>query len=172
MNLCLDISTTTIGIAFLDDNKIVKIDYVKPKGDSIYDKAKIFETYCKNINYKIENIIIESPIIFCLKSSSAKTISTLLQFNAICSYIAQNILNGQLYHLSSESARKALKIEKNAHSDNIKHRCLSKIEELYPQLKGKWEINRKGNIKTENYDMCDAIIIGLGWYEIKQSEKN
>ena len=108
MILGVDISTSITGFAIVADNQILYYDSVDlRKYKDIFEKTiavkekllDLFEMYqCDNENfigsseYPIEHIYIEQPLHMFMKGkSSAKTLSTLMTFNGIVSWIVYQL---------------------------------------------------------------------------------
>jgi Holliday junction resolvasome RuvABC endonuclease subunit len=162
--LGLDISSTCIGICVLEiidgEIKFVSAEYLKPiKKGSIIDRIVDTRNKIKDIIERVnpDHIVIEEIIQFMKGQSTAKTIITLTTFNRMICLLAYDCLkkNPELFNVMS--IRHGLKLE------NI----LPKKEDM-PELVAKhlsitfpYELNKKGNIKVENYDMADGVAVAL-----------
>lgn len=142
---------------------------------------------------EITDVVIESPMVYASGGSNAETIAQLLQFNGILSDAVYRVLHIVPSYISSYDARmhsfpSLLSIRKynkkgvvyplshikKAISDNhlilfgsypfdcdkklIMMNCVS---ELYPDIP--WIYNKKGELKKENYDSCDALVCALAF---------
>ncbi len=164
--LSFDVSSTTIGWAILnlDDASgkisLIMVDYIKPikKGTIIErivntrDKIKIIIDKAKP-----DYIVIEDIIQFMQGASTAKTIIMLTTFNRMIGLLSYDYLqkNPQLFNVMS--IRHGLKLNK----------IFPKKEDM-PDLVAKhlgitfpYHKNKKDKIIVENYDMADAIAVGL-----------
>lgn len=164
----------------------------KIKGiESLFLKKQIFndEFLCKWKNKGIKRVIIESPL---LRSNNVYTVGTLLQFNGMISDCVYNVLNIVPEYISSYDARKFafpefMSIRKYDKKGNIykqskilsalnnnnfilfggypwdvdkKTIIQSRVAEIFPEIN--WLINKKGDLKKENFDACDAYVACLG----------
>jgi Holliday junction resolvasome RuvABC endonuclease subunit len=171
--LGFDISSTTIGWCALnlDDDKIsiIKYDYIKPlKNGTIIERIVDTRNKIKKIieSIKPDHIGIEDIIQFMQGKSTAKTIITLTTFNRMIGLLAYDYLNKSPELFSVMTIRHGLKI----------NNTLPKKEEI-PELVAKhlgitfpYQLNKKGKIKVENYDMADGIAVAL-YYSLKLSGK-
>ena len=142
---------------------------------------------------EITDVVIESPMVYASGGSNAETVAQLLQFNGILSDAVYRVLHIVPSYISSYDARmhsfpSLLSIRKynkkgvvyplshikKAISDNhlilfgsypfdcdkklIMMNCVS---ELYPDIP--WIYNKKGELKKENYDSCDALVCALAF---------
>lgn len=162
--LGLDVSSTTIGICVLEiigeEIKFVSADYLKPiKKGSIIDRIIDTRNKIKEIieTIKPDYIAIEDIIQFMKGHSTAKTIITLTTFNRMICLLANDYLGKKPELFSVMTIRHGLKI------DNI----LPKKEDM-PELVAKhlgitfpYELNKKGKIKIESYDMADGVAVAL-----------
>jgi hypothetical protein len=109
--LCLDVSTTCVGIALFDYNneKVLELKQIEPKvknatNDSLlYEKANLVQTLIEE--YKgmpIKHIWIEEPL---LGSNNVYTVATLLKFNGIISKMCYDILGVAPKYISSYDSR-------------------------------------------------------------------
>ena len=95
MILGLDISSSKIGIAIVDDDKrIIHLNLIKYKKAPLEDKAVMFsdELSVLKREYNIEHIFIEEPVsIYAAGRTTAHVISTLQRFNGMCSLACRNV---------------------------------------------------------------------------------
>ena len=164
---------------------------VKPKPETkmeeLFKKANIFDDEFLNdyLNMGITKVIIEEPL---LRSNNVNTIATLLRFNGMLSRAVYDKLGIVPDFISSYDARayafpelKAIRthnkkgepytekqISKNkpvlfgAYPWDVdkKEVVWDKVVELEPQIA--WLRDKKGKLKKENFDMCDAYTCILG----------
>lgn len=118
--LGLDVSTSTTGICVIDpaiplDDKgthiliLDKIDFKKCK--TFWEKADVVESVLTDIVHQKKMsptvFVLEEPLLGFQKGmSSATTITTLMRFNGIVSYIGRKIFGVEPTYISSASARK------------------------------------------------------------------
>lgn len=162
------------------------------KIESLFLKKKIFndEFLNKWKDKGIKRVIIESPL---LRSNNVNTVATLLQFNGMISDCVYNVLHIIPEFISSYDARMysfpdlmaIRKYNKNNEMYDIKKIYTavkknqfvlfggyiwdidkktviqSKVSELFPDIE--WLLNKKGELKKENFDACDAYVACLGF---------
>ena len=159
--------------------------------EALFLKKQIFNDEFLSLwkNKGISRVIIESPL---LRSNNVNTVGTLLQFNGMVSDCVYNVLGIVPEYISSYDARKFSfpefmsirkydkkgnkypmkkilnSIEKNAfvlfggYAWDIDKKSLiqAKVSELFPDIQ--WLLNKKGELKKENFDACDAYVACLG----------
>lgn len=140
---------------------------------------------------KITEVVIESPMIYATGGSNAATVATLLQFNGILSDSIYRTLHIVPNYVSSYDARMrsfpellaVRKFNKKGNVYPITHikkaleenslilfgsypfdcdkKCvmMNIVSEKYPGIP--WIYNKKGELKKENYDSCDALVCAL-----------
>lgn len=170
----------------------------KIKGiEQLFLKKKIFEEFLiKYKDFGIDEVIIEEPL---LRSNNVNTVSTLLRFNGMVSDCAYNILGIVPEYISSYNAReysfpelmsirKYGKDEKQYPFSKImkeikdcklvlfggypwtidkKTVIQGKVAELFPDIE--WLYDKKGELKKENFDACDAYVAVLGYIKHKRN---
>jgi hypothetical protein len=126
MILGLDISTTTTASTVLDeDGKIVLCEAVRlEKLKDLFIKASNIKKYVENLNktYDIKAVYVEEPLMsFSAGMSSAKTISTLMRFNGIVSWICCDVIGLDPQFISAGTARKmyGIKLEKGKKAKEV-----------------------------------------------------
>lgn len=209
--LCLDVSTSCVGIALFDykNEKVLELKQIEPKvknpnPDSVlYEKANLVQTLIEE--YKglpIKHIWIEEPL---MSSNNIYTVATLLKFNGILSKMCYDILGvAPKYKSSYDSRAEAFpnlmqvgsvknklvlfgaykKNAKNIQDIVEEHRSYYKIDKqgfcildkkkiifdevnkLYPKLM--WLKDSKGRLKKSNYDIADAITVGIAVLNTKE----
>jgi hypothetical protein len=166
---------------------------VKPlpqsKMEELFRKVEIFETeFLKNyVNFNITRVVIEEPL---LQSNNVYTIATLLRFNGMISKSVYDTLGVVPEFISSYDARKfafpelmAIRkfkkdgtpltekvISKNvpvlfggyAFDVDKKYVLWEKVAELEPQIT--WFFDKKNKLKKETFDMSDAYVCGLAYF--------
>ena len=171
----LDISTSIIGICFLDSNSdLVLLDNINlKKTKSMFNKSEIVKNrlieyknslkFTKNIKISIE----EAFQSFSAGFSSAKTLSQLNRFNGIVSYLVYDVFSIEPLYINVNSARKNLQIKIDRKSKK------STKEQVFEWAKNNLnsEFNwpekilksgpNKGRVKFDEscYDMSDAFVI-------------
>lgn len=159
--------------------------------EALFLKKKIFndEFLSKWKDKGVRRVIIESPL---LQSNNVNTVGILLQFNGMISDCVYNTLNIVPEYISSYEARKfsfpelmairkfnkkgeiykTNKILSDAKKNNLtlfgsyawdidkKLVIQNKVSELFPDIV--WLTNKKGELKKENFDACDAYVACIG----------
>ena len=175
MILGIDISTSITGFAVVGDGQLLhysSIDLRKHKG--VFAKALIIKEYIEDLfeNYQldqedsgrwggsehpIEHIYIEQPLhMFMRGKSSAKTLSALMTFNGIVSWLVYELFEIEPKYIAATSARKhcGIKVPRGQKSKQV---VLEHLLEREPAFK--IEYTKNGNPKPESYDRADAIVI-------------
>ena len=187
MILGIDISTSITGFAVVGDGQLLhysSIDLRKHKGP--FMKAIALKEYIEDLfeNYQleqeftsgwggsehpIEHIYIEQPLhMFMRGKSSAKTLSTLMSFNGIVSWIIYELFEIEPQYVAASSARKQCGI-KVKRGEKAKEEVLKHLWENEPAFH--IEYTNHGNPKPESYDRADAIVVALAGHAIEK-EKN
>ena len=150
-------------------------------------REKVEELHSK---YVIDSVVIEEPLV---SSNNAITVSTLLKFNGIVSWTVYEVLGVIPEYISSYDARKfgmpqlmaVRKYNKKGEQydyKKIKHAIANNelvefgaypfdvskkdiiwayISERFPNIN--WVLDKKGELKKENFDASDSLICILGW---------
>tara|TARA_R100001163_G_C5054252_1_gene190801 strand:+ start:24 stop:536 length:513 start_codon:yes stop_codon:yes gene_type:complete len=159
MILGLDVSTSIIGVCLLKDDKIVKTDYIDlRKTTGLLHKAKVVEDYITH-NLKdegVKHIFIEQALMFFRRGgSTAKTMSTLQNFNGVVSWLCFKMLELEPQYITPISARSKCGIKvprgKKAKEVVMEHFLESKEFPI--------DYTRYGNVQKYCYDMADAVVV-------------
>ena len=160
--------------------------------EALFLKAKQFkeEFIDKYKDFGLTDIIIEEPL---PSSQNNNTVTTLLRFNGMISQSIYEATGITPQYISSHDARKyafpeLLAIRKFNKKEELydRHKYLkalknnelvlfgdyvfscekkyiiwNKISELFPQIE--WEYNKKGELKTENFDASDSLACVIGF---------
>lgn len=179
MILGIDISTSITGFAVVGDGQILhysSVDLRKHKG--IFKKAEVIKEYIDdffenyqldqdtggwgNSEHPLEHIYIEQPLhMFMRGKSSAKTLSTLMTFNGVVSWLIYELFEIEPKYLAATSARKhcGIKVPRGQKSKQVVLEHLLNTEPAF-----NIEYTSQGNPKPESYDRADAIVIAkAGW---------
>lgn len=172
--LGLDVSTSVTGVCVLSPRTLLKdqgshilyldhIDFKKCK--TIWQKADLVAFEFDNLlkkhpgNYQV---FLEEPLIgFRTGMSSAATITTLMRFNGIVSYISREIFKIDPEYIASSSARKScgIKIQKTSVAG------MSGKEQVFKYMSENdlksvvWPVKKNGNPIDASRDMTDAYVI-------------
>ena len=187
MILGIDISTSITGFAVVGEGEILhysSIDLRKYKG--VFAKADRIKEYIEDLfeNYQldqensggwggsehpIENIYIEQPLhMFMRGRSSAKTLSTLMTFNGIVSWLIYELFEIEPQYISASSARKnaGIRVPRGEKAKEVVLKHLLENEKAFTI-----EYTKAGNPKPESYDRADAIVIAKAGYNIENGDK-
>jgi RNase H-fold protein (predicted Holliday junction resolvase) len=184
--LGLDVSTKTIGVAlFNNKGQLLELTHISPKAkptpnsktEELIKKADLFSDFIsKYAKMNIKHILIEEPL---LRSNNVNTVGTLLRFNGMVTKICYDILGVTPEYISTYEARK------NAFPELMQPGSTSKIVLFgaYPKETDKkrviwekvskrepqitWLLDKKGQLKKENFDMSDAYTVCLSYAHIK-----
>ena len=169
--LGLDVSTSIVGTCIIDSdvtpdgtgNQILLLDRIEfKKCKTMWDKADMVAEYLTmNTPHIIDRIVLEEALLgFRPGMSSAQTISTLLRFNGICSYIARNIFNKEPEYIGSGHARKlcGIKLLRTALGGPQKEQVFKHMSEN--DLKHViWPLKKSGKHEDWTRDATDAFVI-------------
>jgi hypothetical protein len=174
MILGIDISTTTTAFTILDeDGKIVLCEAVRlEKLKDIFVKAANIKKYVENLNktYNIKAVYVEEPLMsFSAGMSSAKTISTLMRFNGIVSWICCDVIGLDPQFISAATARKmyGVKMEKGRKAKEVVFEAV-----LDKETDFKVEYTAHGNPVPGSIDKSDSFIIAKAGYSLWKSLKS
>jgi len=166
MILGIDVSTTTTAFTVLDDNgKIVLCEALRlEKLKDMFAKAANVKKFVENLEktYKITAVYIEEPLMsFQAGMSSAKTISTLMRFNGIVSWICCDVIGLDPHFISAGTARKSygVKLEKGIKAKQV---VFNAVLDREPDFKV--EYTTHGNPIPGSMDRSDSLIIARAGY--------
>ena len=171
--LGLDVSTSVMGICLLDSaitvddpSKIVVLDHLEfKKCKTFWQKADLaaleFDSLLKKFpgSYRV---ILEEPLMgFRAGMSSAATITTLMRFNGIVSYISREIFKVDPEYIAASSARKlcGIKIQKtsvvgiNGKEQVFKYMSENDLKHV------QWPTKKNGTAVEWSRDATDAYVI-------------
>jgi hypothetical protein len=186
MILGVDISTSIIGFAVVGDGQLLhysSVDLRKHKG--VFAKAEAVREYLEDIfenyqldqdgggwggsKYPLEHIYIEQPLhMFMRGKSSAKTLSTLMTFNGIVSWLIYELFEIEPEYISATSARKRAGI-RVPRGEKAKQVVLKHLLEHEPAFR--IEYTKHGNPVAGSYDRADAIVIAKAGYATEQEKQ-
>jgi hypothetical protein len=179
--LGLDVSTSCTGVCVLESNfyenvwqtKIVVLEAIEFKDcKTLWDKAdKVSEYFADIVRGSFEDssrlplcpdrIVLEEPLMgFRPGMSSAQTISTLMRFNGIVSYIARNTFKAEPEYIGSAHARKLcnIKLQRTALGGPQKEQVFAHM--AANDLKHvQWPLKKSGKMVDWSRDACDAYVI-------------
>ena len=165
--LGLDISSSKIGIALIeDDEKIIISEVIKLKPNQTLElRALIFERRMKEIEqHHVPFLIyIEQPaMMFKGGKTTAYTMATLQRFNGMCSYIVYKVFDHLPSMVNPRSARAKLGIKppRKAPSSQVKRFIIEHVEKMFDG-EFKYELTHKGNPRPGTDDRADAIVVAI-----------
>lgn len=179
----LDVSTSIVGVCLMDDavtpdqygSHIVLLDHIEFKGcKTLWDKADVVRQYMNDVirgsfeDDRLTNVvhcplrvILEEPLMgFRPGMSSAQTISTLMRFNGIVSYITRSVFKCDPEYIGSAHARKlcGIKLQRTALGGPQKEQVFAHMESN--DLKHvSWPLKKNGKQVDWSRDACDAYVI-------------
>tara|TARA_R100000008_G_scaffold72440_3_gene50640 strand:- start:1586 stop:2155 length:570 start_codon:yes stop_codon:yes gene_type:complete len=185
MVLGIDISTSITGFAVAAEGQLLhysSIDLRKHEG--IFKKATVLKEYIEDLfeNYQldqedtggwgeskfpIKHIYIEQPLhMFMRGKSSAKTLSTLMTFNGVVSWLIYEMFEIEPQYIAATSARKhcGIKVKRGQKAKEVVLKHLLEIEPAFHV-----EYTKFGNPKPESYDRADAIVVAKAGDLIEKS---
>jgi len=180
MNLILglDVSTTVTGICILNskispDDKgshiiyLDKVDFKKCK--TLWEKADVIANEFSDLLSKYPgeySVSLEEPLMgFRTGMSSAATITTLMRFNGIVSYISREIFKVDPAYIASSSARKlcGIKMQKTSIAG------MSGKEQVFKYMSENdlkhitWPTKKNGDAVDWSRDATDAYVVARGY---------
>lgn len=159
MILGLDVSTSIIGVCVLQDDKIVKTDYIDlRKTTGLLYKAQVVEDYIINTlqKEKIKHIFIEQAFTFFRQGgSTAKTMATLQNFNGVVSWLCFKLLELEPQYITPLSARSkcGIKVPRGKKAKDVV------MEHFLESQEFPIEYTRYNNVQKYCYDIADAVIV-------------
>ncbi len=173
MILGLDVSTTVTGVCILDpsqnlsvESRIKHLDRIEfKKCKNLWEKAdvvaseldKLLKTYPG-----VYTVALEEPLLgFRTGMSSAATITTLMRFNGIVSYISREIFKVDPLYIASSSARKLCGINMQRTSIAV----MSGKEQVFKYMSEndlkhvQWPAKKNGAAVDWSRDATDAYVI-------------
>ena len=177
MILGLDISTSKVGIALVDDEKVLlnsNLLKFTRKDMSLEERAEHFMIVMDKYKEKgnIKHVYVEQPFIaFSGGKTTAHTMAKLQRFNGMCCYGLYCLYGVAPTLIQANKARGlcGIKIKRN---EKAKQKVIEWAEETYPDS-FTYELTRYGNPKPGTDDMADAVVIAsAGWKLIEEFNKN
>ena len=166
--LGLDVSTNTIGYAFIKNKKILDMGFIDiSKQGTFKDKAYHEMGILDDNKYmeKAEKIIVEDSLSgFMGGKTRMQTIIKLAKFNAILGYILEDEFDIEVQNINPMTARKSVFGKARVKGIKAKDFVKMKIEEMYDTKK--WcKHTARENWDKRNIDMYDGLVMSL--YEEK-----
>lgn len=169
--LGLDVSTAVTGLCVINDahGDVVLIDRIDlKKCKSMWEKADMVARVFANVRgqMQITHVAVEEALMgFRPGMSSATTISALLRFNGIVSYVARDIFGIDPQYIGSAHARKLCGVKlqrtsvvgKSAKVQTFEHMIAHDLKDVVFSKK------KSGAPADCAYDMCDAYVVARGF---------
>ena len=180
--LGLDVSTKTIGVSlFNNKGELLELTHISPKAkpepksktEELVKKADLFFNFI--VKYKklnIKSVVIEEPL---LRSNNVNTVGTLLIFNGMVTKMCYDVLGVVPEYISTYDARKYAfpeLMQPNTAGKPVlfggmpkdvdkKKVVWEKVNARQPEIN--WILDKKGQLKKENFDMSDAYTVALAF---------
>ena len=162
--LGLDASTTTVGYAFVDGNKIVTMGFIPiQKEDTIRDKVRLTMDMITELDpfEKVEQIYIEDSLSgFMRGRTSQQTIIKLAKFNAVLVYCLEFAYGEIVDGVNPMTARKHLFGKARKQGVTAKDFVKKEINCLY-NLEEYVKLTPTGLWDKRNMDAYDALVCAL-----------
>ena len=167
--LGLDISTSVVGIAILDEEKnIITYNALKFKANTDLESRADFLTkgiQLLDTQWRIEHVFVEQPFIaFSGGKTTAVTMSKLQRFNGMCCYGLYRVFGNSPTLIQANKARGLVGI-KVPRGKKAKPVVLEWVESNYKD-DFTYEMTRHGNPKPTTFDMADAIVVARAGIEL------
>ena len=164
--LGLAISSSKIGIALLDKEKIIISDVLKFKSNiSLEERAEIFEQRMRQINkqHVVYDVFVEQPaMMFKGGKTTAFTMATLQRFNGMCCYIVNIVFDMEAELINPNSARSTLgiKVPRGIPAKDKKNFIVERMSEKFGE-QFTYNMTRHGNPQPGTDDRADALVVAL-----------
>jgi len=164
--LGLDISSSKIGIALLDDEQILISDVLKFKSSqSLEERAALFERRMRAIDthHVVFDVYVEQPaIMFRGGKTTAFTMATLQRFNGMCCYVLSQIFEMEALLINPNSARSVLgiKVPRKVPSKEKKKAIIENISDRFGD-RFQYNLTKQGNPQPGTDDRADALVVAL-----------
>jgi hypothetical protein len=176
LTLGLDVSTSITGVCFIDadvkpndqGSHIVCLEYIDfKKCKTFFEKADHVKSHLEEFRFKygiqrLKVLALEEPLLGFQKGmSSATTITTLMRFNGITSYIARGIFGIDPTYISASHARKVCGVK----MQRTKVAGMSGKEQVFKHMSENdlkhvtWATKKNGAPIDASRDMTDAYVI-------------
>ena len=164
IKLGLDASTTCVGYAFTEDEKILDMGFIDIKKQTT-PKEKVFKVLeiLNDISYinDIEKINVEDNLSgFSGGRTSQQVIVKLAKFNAILCFVLEDEFNIEVRNIHPSTARKQVFGKARVKGVKAKDFVKRQIENKFNTKKWCKETTR-GNWDKRNIDMYDGLVMSL-----------
>ena len=162
--LGLDASTTCVGYAFTEDEKILDMGFIDIKKEKT-PKEKVFKVldFLNKNSYidEVYDINIEDNLSgFAGGRTSQQVIVKLAKFNAILCFQLEEVFDMEVHNINPMTARKFVFGKARVKGIKAKELVKMKIEEMYDT--SKWcKTTTRGNWDKRNIDAYDGLVMSL-----------
>ena len=154
--MSLDISTTSTGVAILEDNHLVLVECIAPAGNVWKRIRKITNRIEELVNqYKPQAVIAEEPEPAFVKNNIDVYRKLTIAHGDITIMLDQHKLEMQLCTASHWRKMVGIKTGRGITRAMLKPKDIEKAKELFPKF---------ANDIKNNDDKADAILIGYSYY--------
>ena len=164
VTLGLDASTTCVGYAFTEDEKILDMGFIDIKKEKTpKEKVQKVLEFLNNSSYIDDtiNINVEDNLSgFAGGRTSQQVIVKLAKFNAILCFMLEEVLGMEVHNINPMTARKFVFGKARVKGIKAKDLVKMKIEEMYDT--SKWcKTTTRGNWDKRNIDAYDGLVMSL-----------
>ena len=164
VTLGIDISTTTVGYAFVENEKILTMDFIDIKKYDIYKEKAFFvitELHKSPYIDKIDKIYVEDNLSgFMGGRTSQQTIIKLAKFNAILCFLLEDTFDIEVVSVNPSTARKKVFGKARVKGKKAKDFVKERVEDKYDT--SKWcKTTTRGNWDKRNIDAYDGLVVAL-----------
>lgn len=175
MILGLDISTSVVGIAIIDEDKnLLLYNAIKFKANvDLESRADMLIATITALNkkWRIKHVFVEQPFIaFSGGKTTAVTMSKLQRFNGMCCYGIYCLYSNSPTLIQANKARGLVEC-KIKRGEKAKPKVLEWVEANYPN-QFTYEMTSHGNPRPHTYDMADAIVVARAGLELLKQQNS
>ena len=173
--LGLDVSTSCTGMCILSSEwgpgEVYVLDRMDFKGcKTFWDKTDfvrrelcgIRDALSAKYHVAVERVVLEEPLMgFRPGMSSAQTITQLMRFNGIVSYIARDIFKCDPEYIGSAHARKVcgIKLQRTSVAGMSQKEQVFKHMSEHDLKAAEWPLKKSGKVADWSRDATDAYVI-------------
>jgi Holliday junction resolvasome RuvABC endonuclease subunit len=167
--LGLDVSTTTIGYAFIKNKKILDMGFIDiSKQNTFKDKAYHAMGTLDDNRYmeKTEKIIVEDSLSgFMSGRTRMQTIIKLAKFNAVFCFVMEWRNDVDVELINPNTARKAVFGKARVKGKSAKEYVKEQVDKKF-KPNGFIKMNKRGNPDRRNIDAYDALVCAFSQLKI------
>ena len=164
-----DVSTTTVGYAFLEDGKVLDMGFIdiskkltlKEKAVYAYEELQVNKFF-----NKVQKICVEDSLSsFAWGKTSTQTIIKLAKFNAVFCFIMEWGLDDVVELINPNTARKTVFGKTRVRGKTAKEFVREQLEKGY-DINQFIKLNTRGNFDKRNIDAYDAAVCALHYSKL------